>query len=181
VNAGDVLGLSPLTPGTCGVNDMTLPFDGIVSVFVQPDPPVGTTLTPNGSGGGIIPVGASLEPDADGDGFGDETQDQCPGVAEAATLPCDRIAPETSIRKGTKKSKDGKARFSFSSNEAGATFQCKLKGRGLKKGVKKLKPCTSPRRYKGLPAGRFTFSVVATDAVGNVDATAAKKRFKVAD
>lgn len=35
-------------------------------------------------------VNADIEPDADGDGLGDETQDVCVGVAGAACAPCDQ-------------------------------------------------------------------------------------------
>jgi hypothetical protein len=34
-------------------------------------------------------IEADLEPDIDGDGFGDETQDQCPRASTDQTLPCD--------------------------------------------------------------------------------------------
>ncbi len=39
------------------------------------------------------PVSATIEPDADGDGFGDETQDKCPQSA-AFQVPCPQIAIE---------------------------------------------------------------------------------------
>jgi hypothetical protein len=48
-------------------------------VFVGPDPPVGARA--NGVAGGtlyLLPLLVTVEPDADGDGFGDETQDACP-------------------------------------------------------------------------------------------------------
>lgn len=47
-----------------------------------PDPPVGSDVVFTDFGiVGLVNVAAVVEPDADGDGFGDETQDQCPGVA----------------------------------------------------------------------------------------------------
>jgi hypothetical protein len=41
---------------------------------------------------GELLVQASIEPDADGDGFGDETQDQCP-TQRTTQGPCDTTAP----------------------------------------------------------------------------------------
>lgn len=52
---------------------------------------------------GRLPVSATLEPDADGDGFGDETQDRCP-QSPAAQGPCPPVAVEASSvirRKGS--------------------------------------------------------------------------------
>ena len=54
------------------------------------------------------------------------------------------------------KKKKAKVKFSFSSDVAGATFQCKLD-----KGA--FAPCTSPKSYKVKP-GKHTFSV---EAVGS--------------
>ncbi len=58
------------------------------------DPPPGTTATYDPNVDLQIDVSASLEPDADQDGFGDETQDQCP--TDAGTQgPC----PVTPVKK----------------------------------------------------------------------------------
>jgi hypothetical protein len=48
-----------------------------------------------------IPVSAVIEPDADGDGYGDETQDQCPQSA-AAQVACPRVklSATAAARKG---------------------------------------------------------------------------------
>jgi streptogramin lyase len=87
--------------------------------------------------------------------------------------------PETKIDKGpskkvkTKKAK-AKVKFRFSSPNAGATFECALKKKGKKL---KFKACESPRKYM-LKPGKYAFQVRA--AVGGVvDATPAKKKFKV--
>ena len=69
--------------------------------------------------------------------------------------------------------------FTFSSSEAGSSFECSL--------VKKGKPaafsdCSSPKRYvikRRKKTRRYVFSVRATDAAGNTDATPAKIKFKV--
>lgn len=85
----------------------------------------------------------------------------------------DTNPPETKIDKGPKKkSSKTKAKFKFSSNEAGSTFECKLD-----KGA--FEVCTSKAKYKGLDPGKHKFRVFATDTAGNPDPTPAKYRFKV--
>ena len=64
------------------------------------------------------------------------------------------------------------ANFSFTASEAGATFQCSLDG-----GV--FAACTSPKSYSGLGAGNHSFSVRATDAVGNTDPTPAAANWTI--
>ena len=87
--------------------------------------------------------------------------------------PADATPPETTIDKGPKKkSKSKNASFTFSSSEAGSTFSCKLdKGDD--------EQCTSPLKLKHLKKGKHTLSVVATDAAGNADATAATYTWKI--
>ena len=81
--------------------------------------------------------------------------------------------PETSIVKGPKKrTKKKKAKFRFASDEPGSTFECKIDR-------KRFTTCSSPRKLKRVKPGRHRFLVRATDAVGNLDATAAKKRWRV--
>jgi hypothetical protein len=64
------------------------------------------------------------------------------------------------------------ALFSFSSNESGAHFQCRLDAASYA-------ACTSPTSYSGLAAGSHTFSVRAIDAAGNVDPTPAGRTWQV--
>lgn len=49
--------------------------------------PVGSTFKVERASGLQVPITARVEPDADGDGYGDETQDQCPQSAAYQT-PC---------------------------------------------------------------------------------------------
>ena len=84
----------------------------------------------------------------------------------------DTVAPETTISKGPKKkSKKKKATFEFASSEAGSTFACSLNGAAPS-------PCTSPLKVKG-KKGKNTFTVTATDAAKNADATPATYSWKV--
>ena len=118
----------------------------------------------------------TLEPDADGDGFGDETQDGCP--TEPATqgecqVQPDTAAPDTTITEGPKKkSKKKAAEFGFSSSEPGSTFECNLDDNFG------FVPCTSPEDVK-VGKGKHTFQVRATDAAGNTDPTPATQTWTV--
>ena len=89
----------------------------------------------------------------------------------------DTTAPETTIDSGpTGNITATSASFTFSS-EAGATFQCKLDGPGTTTGA--YGACSSPKTYSSLALGSYTFSVRATDGVGNVDASPATRAFTV--
>jgi hypothetical protein len=167
VQAGDLVGLTILTVGPCGTNGSG------TALQVAGDPPDGANVTGGGPISGFLGIGATLEADADADGFGDETQDQCPTSA-ATQNEC--VPPSGKIFKGPKAEIERtSAKFFFKSNEPGSTFRCKLKG----KGVKKTGPCTSPKKYKNLEPGKFKFTLTATDPAGNVDPTPEKQKFRV--
>jgi hypothetical protein len=88
-------------------------------------------------------------------------------IEQAVTPPADTTAPDTSIDSaplGTTTSTN--ADFGFSSSESGSTFQCSLDSGAWA-------ACTSPKSYGSLAVGSHTFSVKATDAVGNTDASPA--------
>src|SRR5215213_6339582 len=86
----------------------------------------------------------------------------------------DTTPPETTIDSGPSGTVSStSASFAFSSAEAGSTFECKLDGGNFTS-------CTSPKSYTGpLSEGSHTFSVRATDAAGNVDATPATRTWTV--
>ncbi len=91
----------------------------------------------------------------------------------SAPPPSDTTPPDTTIDKGPKKkTKSKKATFAFSSNEPGSTFTCTVD-------KKPAAPCTSPLKLKRLKKGEHTFSVFATDAASNADATPAAYKWKV--
>ena len=169
VAAGDRLGLTPGTDFHGCVRATSDPSDIYRSVFA--DPPVGSTFTTSGPNPqGTLNIAAFVEPDVDHDGFGDESQDQCP--TDASTQG-DCAPPETTITKGApNKTKKHKFKFKFTSSESSSSFECKLD-------KKKFKPCKSPRKYKRLKKGKHKFKVRATDAAGNTDPSPAKDKFKV--
>jgi DNA-directed RNA polymerase specialized sigma24 family protein len=92
-----------------------------------------------------------------------------PSPAER-TWKVDTVAPATTI---TSVSVSGKsAAFSFSSSEAGSTFECRLDGGAWQS-------CSSPRSYGGLKHGNHSFRVRAIDAAGNRDAAPALRSFSI--
>jgi hypothetical protein len=84
----------------------------------------------------------------------------------------DSTAPETTIDALAQNKKKTKATFSFSSNEAGSTFECAVDGADFL-------ACLSPFKARGLKKGRHTFAVRAKDAAGNVDGSPAQQQFKI--
>ena len=60
------------------------------------------------------------------------------------------------------------AQFTFTSNESGGAFRCKLDS-----GAEAA--CTSPRSLSGLATGEHTFTVVAVDAAGNESAPVTRR------
>jgi subtilisin family serine protease len=85
------------------------------------------------------------------------------GSPAARAFTVDGKAPGVTITKGPKKkSKKTKATFEFKADEA-ATFTCELDGKAV---AKAAGSCSSPTKVK-VKKGKHTFTVTATDAVGN--------------
>jgi hypothetical protein len=78
--------------------------------------------------------------------------------------PADTTPPETTITSSPANGTSTSGAFGFTASEAGSTFACQLDGGSFT-------ACTSPKSYNSLAAGTHTFSVQATDAAGNTDAT----------
>jgi hypothetical protein len=98
-----------------------------------------------------------------------------PGDADSPTPDPDETPPNTMISSGPSGSTSStSASFSFSSSEPNSTFDCKLD-------ASDFASCSSPRAYTGLAVGQHTFSVRATDAAGNVDASAATAAWTITD
>ena len=134
-------------------------------------PPLGSPAPYFALGQFRVNVAAVLEPDADGDGFGDETQDLCPSDA---TKQGDCAQPDTTITKAPPpKTKKKTATFEFTGTDARAvaSFQCALDGGPFA-------ACTSPHTVK-VKKGKHVFSVRAIDANGNADPTPATQTWKV--
>ena len=70
-----------------------------------------------------------------------------------------------------------KASFRFSAVGVASGFQCALKPKKSRK-KPSFKPCTSPKTYGNLAAGRYTFEVRASGAAGP-DASPARKSITV--
>jgi DNA-binding beta-propeller fold protein YncE len=71
----------------------------------------------------------------------------------------DKNGPDTTITGPAASTPFSTASFSFTANEPGATFHCKLDG-------DIYAPCTSPRNYSGLVEGPHIFYAYATDTLG---------------
>jgi CSLREA domain-containing protein len=101
-----------------------------------------------------LPAGASPEP---------------PGAGAQG----DRKAPRTRMLRQPRRVHAGEvARFSFTANEAGSSFQCSLD-------KARFRPCKSPQKYRLRRLGKHLFRVRAIDPAGNVDATPVRRRFEV--
>lgn len=91
VQAGDRFGVGG--SGLSGAAFLCLNNNGGDQVGgVQGDLPVGAPTKFEPSTEAIVAVSAAVEPDADGDGFGDETQDKCPRSAKVQAVECPLIA-----------------------------------------------------------------------------------------
>jgi hypothetical protein len=172
IQAGDRIGVDLSSPGSSvGARTPAMAFiDNWAPSLAD-----GETRGVSGGSAGEILLNADLEPDGDGDGFGDETQDGCVGQAGpdgGCPLPPDTSAPDTTITKRPKdKSKHKQATFEFSSSEPGSSFECKLDNGAFA-------PCSSPDELK-VGKGKHHFEVRARDAAGNVDPTPATDDWKV--
>jgi CSLREA domain-containing protein len=95
------------------------------------------------------------------------------GGSSGSNADPDGFPPETTIVKGAKRKIEAtSATFRFGSSEAGSRFECKLDR-------SPFRGCGSPERYRSLRPGRHVFRVRAIDAAGNVDATPARRRWRV--
>jgi subtilisin family serine protease len=85
----------------------------------------------------------------------------------------DTAAPDTEISGGPSGvTASSSASFSFSSTEEGSSFECRLDFGGWES-------CSSPTSVAGLSEGSHVYSVRASDAAGNTDASEATRSFTV--
>ena len=148
------------------------------------NPPLVAGQGPRGSvsATGELLVQAVIEPDADGDGFGDETQDGCPTQSQNQGA-CDTSGP------GISKIAIGARRVSYRLSEnASMTFRVQrlrggryrsLRGRFKDAGEAGANRRALPRRFRRsrLSPGRYRMLVTGTDQFGNT--AQKKKRFRV--
>ncbi len=89
------------------------------------------------------------------------------------TWTIDTAAPDTAITSHpSDPSGSANASFSFTSTEAGSTFECSLDGSAFAS-------CNDPQDYTGLADASHTFQVRATDLAGNTDPTPASYTWTV--
>ena len=85
----------------------------------------------------------------------------------------DTVPPETTLENGhATLSPSREARFSFTADEPGSTFECSLDGAAFAS-------CSSPAIYGGLADGGHVFSVRGTDPSGNTDTTPASQSWTI--
>jgi uncharacterized delta-60 repeat protein len=92
---------------------------------------------------------------------------------EGGSEPPDITPPDTAITgAATGTTSNSTSTFSFSSSEAGSTFECRVDGGDFS-------PCSSPHTTSSLVGGPHTFEVRATDGGGNTDPTAASQGWTI--
>jgi hypothetical protein len=85
----------------------------------------------------------------------------------------DTTAPDTTIDSGPRGlTLDTTATFTFSSTDAGASFECRFD-------TAAFRPCTSPDTSVALADGPHNFDVRAVDGSGVTDPTPARRRFRI--
>jgi hypothetical protein len=135
IHAGDRVGIEV---GPSSEVSSTAPGPAGSSAAVWSGTPDGSAAAPLVTGDAVFAYNADVEPDADGDGFGDETQDQCPANASTpgpcppalpslgTTPPPDTTPPALSPSgRRARLSKRGSISFFVTSNE-NATGQAAL-------------------------------------------------------
>lgn len=201
IRAGDRIGMFVATPTTkCGraaTASDTVRFDNPVSSL----PADGATLPlATSTPGGVLDVAAQIEPDADGDGFGDETQDECPADATKQTH-CDTRAPLIVLEGKRKQSlRRGKVKVTVEADEnavasatatmavpstAARAYSLKPAGATLVAHVKKTLTLKIPKKARraarsGLRRGHVLVRVTVrlSDASGNTSQAARTIRLK---
>jgi len=164
---GDVLGLDlPAATTGCAVNTgnpLDLAQVGTLATstdFVASGPP---------NPGQRINVAAVLEPDVDGDGYGDVSQDGCPALASLQS-PCP--TPDTRVKhKPPALVHHSLIRFKLRSTVPGSTFECSID-------AATFRTCKASFK-KRFSLGRHRVKVRAVSPLGFTDASPAKLHFRV--
>lgn len=107
------------------------------------------------------------KPDQEGDSAGSG------GNAIPQPPASDKTAPHTFILRGPPRTSPARtAKFRFTSDEPGSSFECKLDHRPKR-------PCGSPMTLRRLGLGKHVFRVWAVDVSGNEDESPVKYKFRV--
>jgi hypothetical protein len=192
-----IVGMSPLTLGTSLSAPTTVPVriavqlgdrigmdlpaggTGCITLTGDPADTVGysngfdvttsTDFAPAMTQPGRFNISAVVEPDADGDGYGDVSQDGCPALATLQT-PCP--TPETTVKHAPAKVVHHRlVHFKIKSTVPGSTFECSVDGG-------KFKKCKASFK-KAFSVGTHQVKARAISPLGFTDASPAKVRFKV--
>lgn len=190
VHAGDIIG----TTGKVDEEDEAVycntgdPGDRLGAI--KGNPPLNSTRTSETEVAGVqVPITVSIEPDADNDGFGDETQDACPQSA-TTQVACPVVKLSTSVS-STKKSVTLLVTGTTAAkvNVNGKVPLGKGKKAKLKGGTKAVAPGTFTKfklkfpaklikRLKELPPSK-KLTLKITSSAPNLAAAPTKKTLKV--
>ena len=170
VPAGAVLGLQTTVSGmNCAGPGAADDVSSYSSVY---NPDTSATLTVSSNVPGYRwNISVVLESDADGDGYGDVSQDLCPQSAQTqAACP----VPNTRIKKEPPRTSTHRSVLvTFRSTVRQSSFTCSLDhGR--------YRTCSSPYR-KTLDVGRHLLKIRAVGPFGGVEAKPAKVRFTITE
>jgi hypothetical protein len=138
----------------------------------HPEPAVGAVVVTDAGAPALrLNVSVTIEPDLDGDGFGDDTQDSCPSRADRQG---DCAPPQTTIKAPRSASTSGTratVKVELTASEPGTTFVCVVDGG-------RAKSCRAALALR-LRVGRHHLVVIATDGAGNSDPTPAVATIRV--
>jgi sugar lactone lactonase YvrE len=173
-------GTGALTYGGCLTGETQTGAAGTGACTQIPSAASGGTNSGLGSPSGLAmsPDGRSLYVTTMSDGLARFDRELATGAAgtpgeppSGGAAPGDTDPPETQITRGPKKkTQKKKAKFEFSADEQGSSFECKLDEGPFEQ-------CSSPLKRKVKP-GKHVLEVQATDAAGNTDPTPARHKWK---
>lgn len=160
---GDRLGLFVGAPASDPTATCARSGTGYAAIFSAGDTSSGPLV--GDSANVQLDVAATLEPDADGDGYGDISQDLC-SYDPTTQKVC--AAPNTSIT--SHKATKSNVVIKFASSKPRSTFECAVSS-------PIYRHCSSPFTVK-MKAAKQVFGVRAVDASGVADRTAATVKIK---
>jgi hypothetical protein len=171
VNPADGSATNDTTPGLDGSAGMAVGDSSTVTVRVYrpvagaPDELVESLNTTRTAGGSWSVNANPALPEGDYIVRAEQLDDASHlGTSAAHSFRVDTTAPSTFFTQAPPSATGGSASFRFGSNDAGATFECRVDGGAWT-------ACSSPEVVSGMSAGSHTFQVRAVDDAGNADST----------